>query len=61
MAVDKDKRDLLAYAFDAAQRAGAVNWNYIGGVMRRIRERGIQNIDQAYDYDAERDQRMGRW
>ena len=59
-AVDKDKRDLLAYAFDAAQRAGAVNWNYIGGVMRRIRERGIQNIDQAYDYDAERDQRMGR-
>lgn len=60
MAVDKDKRDLLAYAFDAAQRAGAVNWNYIGGVMRRIRERGIQNIDQAYDYDAERDQRMGR-
>ena len=60
MAVDKGKRDLLAYAFDAAQRAGAVNWNYIGGVMRRIRERGIQNIDQAYDYDAERDQRMGR-
>lgn len=60
MAVDKDKSDLLAYAFDAAQRAGAVNWNYIGGVMRRIRERGIQNIDQAYDYDAERDQRMGR-
>lgn len=60
MAVDKDKRDLLAYAFDAAQRAGAVNWNYIKGVLRNLQGWGLKNLNEVYDHEDKRDQRIGR-
>ena len=60
MVVDKDKRDLLAYAFDAAQRAGAVNWNYIKGVLRNLQGWGLKNLNEVYDHEDKRDQRIGR-
>ena len=54
-------KELLAYAFEEASKAGAVNWNYIEGIYRNLGSRGIKTVDQAYEYEAERDQRKGRW
>ena len=49
-----ERKQLLAYAFEQASRAGKINWNYIDGVMRKLHERGITNLDEAYDYEAKR-------
>lgn len=34
--IDPRRKSDLAYAFEAAANANAVNWNYIGGVLRNI-------------------------
>lgn len=47
---------LLLYAFEQAVRAGATgNWNYINGVMRNLRQRGIKTLKDAEEYDIDRD------
>lgn len=55
----EDKKELLAYAFEQASKAGAVNWNYIYGVMRKLAERNIRTVQQAYEYDEERSRKRG--
>lgn len=55
----EDQKELLAYAFEQASKAGAVNWNYIYGVMRKLAERGIKTTQQAYEYDQERSRKRG--
>jgi hypothetical protein len=58
----QDNKDLLMYAFEQASNAGKPgDWNYIGGVLRNLHQRGIKTLDQADDYDFERDMRNGRW
>lgn len=50
---------LLAYAFEQAADAGEPgNWRYIIGVMAKLGQRGIKTIEQAEDYDYERDRRI---
>lgn len=54
-AVSPDAVGLLSYAFDAAvlaDRAG--NWNYIDGIMARLRARGIETAEQARAWDEDR-------
>lgn len=51
-----EKKKLLAYAFEQASLAGAVNWNYIKGIYRRFRQRDIKTVEEAIEYDFERDQ-----
>lgn len=46
--------------FEQASLAGVVNWRYINGIYRNMRMRDIKNVDQACDYDFDRDYRMGR-
>ena len=60
MTVSEEKKALLVYAFEQASLAGAVNWRYINGIYRNMRIRDIKNVDQACDYDLDRDYRMGR-
>lgn len=56
----KDKRDLLMYAFEQASTAGkAGDWNYINGVLANLHKRNITTLDQAVDYDVERDRQKG--
>lgn len=50
------KKKLLAYAFEQASLAGAVNWNYIRGIYRNFRQRNIKSAEEAIIYDFERDQ-----
>lgn len=46
---------LLAYAFEAAADAGKPgNWQYIQGVLNTLRERNIETVDEAEQYDVER-------
>lgn len=60
LTVSEEKKALLVYAFEQASLAGAVNWRYINGIYRNMRIRDIKNVDQACDYDFDRDYRMGR-
>ncbi len=52
--VNRDRKELLAYAFEQASLANAMNWNYINGILANLHRRGIKTRDQAYDYDMER-------
>ena len=54
LSVSKDKKALLVYAFEQASLAGAVNWRYIEGIYRNLRARGIDNIDEAIWFDADK-------
>ena len=54
MSFPEERKALLAYAFEAASRAGAVNWNYIAGVYRNLGARGIKTVEQAHEYDENR-------
>lgn len=54
MSFPEERKALLAYAFEAASRAGAVNWNYIAGVYRNLGARSIKTVEQAHEYDEKR-------
>lgn len=54
MTFPKEKKALLAYAFEQASAAGAVNWFYIQGIYRNFAARHIETIDQAYEYESRR-------
>lgn len=52
--LNEDKVELLRYAFDEASANNALNWNYVRGVLGRLKARDIKNIDEAYEYDVNR-------
>lgn len=54
------RKELLGYAFEQARLANSINWNYIAGIYRNFAQRGITTVEQAEDYDIERDRRRGR-
>lgn len=46
------RADLLLYAFEAATAAGmAGRWDYVYGVLRRLRERGISDLGEAEQFE----------
>lgn len=50
----QDRKDLLMYAFEQASNAGNPgDWNYINGILKNLRVRGITTLAQAEDYDFE--------
>lgn len=52
----KDHKDLLQYAFEQAAMAGVPgDWRYINGVLARLAQRGIQTLEDADAFDAERE------
>lgn len=58
----QDSKDLLMYAFEQAANAGKPgDWNYIQGVLRNLYQRNIKTLDQADDYDFERDTKLRGW
>ena len=51
----QERKRLLLYAFEAAGAAGCPgDWRYILGVLARLRQRGIQTLADAENYDLER-------
>ena len=52
---DKDRAELLEYAFECGTRAGNTSWSYIDGVLSNLYRRGIKKRIDCYYYDAERD------
>ena len=51
----KERKRLLMYAFEQAMNAGKPgDWKYIDGVLARLYQRGIESLDNAEDYDLER-------
>ena len=53
--IDSEKLKLLEYSFENSAQANAMNWNYINGIMKRLRSRGIVTLDDAYTFDVIRD------
>jgi hypothetical protein len=52
----KDRIELLLYAFEQATKAGCPgNWNYIGGCMAKMAQRGIRTLAAAENFDFSRD------
>lgn len=46
------RAELLLYAFEAATAAGmAGRWDYVYGVLRRLRERGISDLGEAEQFE----------
>jgi DnaD/phage-associated family protein len=54
MEFPKEKKELLAYAFDQARQNGKVTWSYINGIYRNFEQRGITSVEDAYDYEYSR-------
>ena len=52
MEVSEDKTELLEYAFECSSGANALNWNYVHGVIDRLKARGITTLEQAYGFDV---------
>lgn len=55
MWLDKDKQDILEYAFSQASASGNRNWGYITGVLDNLRRRGLKTADDCEGYDVDRD------
>ena len=53
--IREEKEELLKYAFECSASANVLNWNYIQGVIQRLKARGIENMEQAYKFDFERE------
>lgn len=60
MTFPESKKEMLALAFKIAQENGTVRWNYIEGIFRNWRLRGVQTVEEVEIAEIERDQRMGR-
>ena len=58
VSISKDNEELFEYAFECSVSANAMNWKYIQGVIQRLKARGIRNLEQAYEFDLERDRNM---
>lgn len=54
MEFPKERKELLAYAFDQARQNGKVTWSYIAGIYRNFSQRGISSVEDAYDYEYSR-------
>jgi len=54
MEFPKERKELLAYAFDQARQNGKVTWSYINGIYRNFGQRGITSVEDAYDYEYSR-------
>lgn len=54
ISIDENKKELLEYAFQSSSNANATNWNYVNGVMSQLSTRGIETIDEAYEFDIQR-------
>ena len=52
--LDRDKADLLEYAFEKAKDVEKLHWRYIEGMYRNFALRGITTGAEAYQYDLSR-------
>lgn len=50
-----DRMELLEYAFECSVSANVMNWNYIHGVIERLKARNITTLDEAYNFDIKRE------
>ena len=57
--IDRDRAELLEYAFISAHDEGKVTWAYINGILGNLYKRGIKTRAQCDSYDAERDMKKG--
>lgn len=57
MKFPKDRKEMLAHAFEIARKKRAINWSYINGIFRNWADNGIHTTQQIYEHEDERDRR----
>lgn len=57
MKFPKERKEMLAHAFEIARRKRAINWTYIEGIYRNWANYGLHTMQQIYEHEDERDQR----
>lgn len=56
MSLPQERKELLMYAFENASAAGkGGDWKYIGGILEKLRQRGIRTLREAEKYDIYRE------
>ncbi len=54
--IDEDDSGLLIHAFRIAAESGkGGDWKYINGILTRFHQRGIKTVEQAENFQADRD------
>lgn len=54
MTFPKERKELLAYAFEIARKKRAINWTYIGGIFQNWARDGLHTMQQIYEHEEER-------
>ena len=57
MTFPKERKEMLAYAFEIARKNRAINWAYIGGIFQNWGRAGLYTMQQIYDHKDARQQR----
>lgn len=57
MKFPKERKEMLAYAFEIARKKRAINWSYIEGIYRNWADNGLHTLQQIYEHEDERDRR----
>lgn len=57
MTFPKERKEMLAYAFEIARKNRAINWAYIGGIFQNWGRAGLYTMQQIYDHEDARQQR----
>lgn len=59
MTFPRERKEMLAYAFEIARKKRAINWKYIGGIFNTWANYGLHTMQQIYDHEERRYQRRG--
>lgn len=57
MSFPKERKEMLAYAFEIARKKKAINWSYIAGIFKNWADSGLHTMQQIYEHEDERDRR----
>ena len=59
MSFPRERKEMLAYAFEIARKKRAVNWGYIGGIFNTWARANLHTMQEIYEHEERRYQRRG--
>lgn len=57
MTFPKDRKEMLAHAFEIARQSRKINWSYINGIYLNWGKYQLHTMQQIYEHEVERDRR----
>lgn len=59
MSFPRERKEMLAYAFEIARKKRAINWKYIGGIYQNWARANLHTMQDIDDHEEEHYQRRG--